>query len=207
VVYDRSIDKRTVAVVLGLDRARQIANALFLAAGVLVLWGAVGGPFPASSPIAPVAFGAVVVRARRKQPQRATELLVRGTYLLLLLLLVTIWFRPFAALPLPDVGILGPYTYLATEIAFGSVALAMLVRAGGDALSRAGRTIALLYPVAYVWDWYTLEVGIFEIQLRTGLTFAGLPLEEHLFAIVVPLLVLAVHETVCEQSDPTKFHR
>jgi lycopene cyclase domain-containing protein len=194
--YDRSIDKRTVAVVVGLDSARRAANALFLAGGVLVLWLTLGGPLPASAPIAPLAFGVVALRARRHDPKRATELLVRGSYLLLALLLVTIWLRPLADAPLPDIGFLGPYTYLATEIVFGAIALALLVRAGRDALWRAGRTIALLYPVAYVWDWYSLEVGVFAIQLRTGIAFAGLPLEEHLFAIVVPALVLAIHETI-----------
>jgi lycopene cyclase domain-containing protein len=194
--YDRSIDKRTVAVVVGLARARRAANALFLAGGVLVLWLTVGGPLPALAPVAPLVFGAVAVRARQYDPKRATELLVRGSYLLLALLLVAIWFRPLAAVPLPDIGVLGPYTYIATEIVFGSIALALLVRAGRDALWRAGRTIALLYPVAYVWDWYSLEVGIFAIQLRTGVGFAGLPLEEHLFALVVPALVLAIHESI-----------
>jgi lycopene cyclase domain-containing protein len=196
VAYDRSIRKRTVAVVLGLTRARRVAEALFLGSGILVLWLTVGGTFPAVAPIAPLVFGAVVVRAREEEPQRATALLIRGTYLLLVLLLAAIWLRPLAAVSLPDIGVLGPYTYLATEIAFGSVALALLLRAGRDALWRGIRTVAILYPIAYVWDWYTLEVGVFAIQLRTGITFAGIPLEEHVFAVVVPLVVLAVHETL-----------
>jgi lycopene cyclase domain-containing protein len=194
--YDRSIGKRTVAVLVGLDRARQVAHALFLGGGILVCWSTLGGPFPPSAVIAPLVFGAVVVRTRREEPKRATELLVRGTYLLLALFLTAIWLRPLAGLPLPDIGVLGPYTYLATEILFGGIAAALLVRAGRGALWRAGRTIALVYPIAYVWDWYSLAVGIFAIELRTGVAFAGIPLEEHLFAIVVPALVLGVHETV-----------
>jgi len=98
---------------------------------------------------------------------------------------------------LPDIGVFGPYTYLVTEIAFGSVALALLVRA--DALRRAGRTIAALYPIAYVWDWYTLRVGVFSIELRTGVDLLGIPIEEHLFIVVVPALVVGFHETV---NDP-----
>ncbi|MFB6174152.1 MAG: lycopene cyclase domain-containing protein [Halobacteriales archaeon] len=95
----------------------------------------------------------------------------------------------------PDIGaVFGPYTYLASEVAFGSIALALLVRAG--ALWRAARTVAVLYPVAYVWDWYTLTIGVFAIELRTGIDLLGIPLEEHLFMLVVPALVVGVHETV-----------
>ncbi|WP_135820983.1 lycopene cyclase domain-containing protein [Halostella litorea] len=95
---------------------------------------------------------------------------------------------------LPDIGVFGPYTYLVTEVAFGSVALALLVRA--DALRRAARTVAALYPIAYVWDWYTLRVGVFSIELRTGVDLLGIPVEEHLFMVVVPALVVGFHETV-----------
>jgi lycopene cyclase domain-containing protein len=96
---------------------------------------------------------------------------------------------------LPDIGALfGPYTYLASEIAFGAVALALLVRA--DALDRAGKTVLALYPVAYFWDWYTLTIGVFAIQLRTGIDVLGIPLEEHLFMVVVPALVIGVHENL-----------
>jgi lycopene cyclase domain-containing protein len=199
--YDRSIRKRTVAVALGPERARRVADGLFLAGGVCVLWLTIGGPFPASAPLAPVAFGVVALAARRAAPERATMLLVRGAYVLLALLVAAVWFRPLAGVPLPDVGVLGPHTYLATEVAFGSVALALLVRAGRGALWRAGRTIARLYPVAYVWDWYTLTVGVFSIPLRTGVEVAGLPLEEHLFMLVVPALVLGIHETLARDAD------
>jgi lycopene cyclase domain-containing protein len=96
---------------------------------------------------------------------------------------------------LPDIGaVFGPYTYLASEVAFGAVAVALLARAG--ALKRAATTIAVLYPVAYVWDWYTLEVGVFEIPLRTGVEVLGIPVEEHLFIVVVPALVIGFHETI-----------
>lgn len=95
---------------------------------------------------------------------------------------------------LPDIGVLGPYTYLATEALFGTVAAVLLVRA--NALRSAARTIAVLYPVAYVWDWYTLQVGVFSIELRTGVDLLGIPVEEHLFIVVVPAFVLGIHETV-----------
>jgi len=99
------------------------------------------------------------------------------------------------SLPLPDIGaVFGPYTYLATEVVFGAVAAALLYRAG--AVRRAARTVAILYPVGFVWDWYTLEIGVFAIPLRTGVELLGIPLEEHLFIVVVPSLVIAVHETV-----------
>lgn len=95
----------------------------------------------------------------------------------------------------PDISaVLGPYTYLASELVFGSIALVLLVRAG--ALRRAGVTIAVLYPVAFFWDWYTLTIGVFSIRLRTGVSLLGIPIEEHLFMIVVPALVIGVHETL-----------
>jgi len=95
---------------------------------------------------------------------------------------------------LPDIGVFGPYTYLVTEVVFGAVALALLWRA--EALRRAGKTILVLYPVAYVWDWYTLEVGVFAIELRTGVDLLGIPIEEHIFMFVVPALVIGLHETL-----------
>jgi len=95
---------------------------------------------------------------------------------------------------LPDIGVFGPYTYLVTEVLWGAVALALLWRAG--ALKRAGKTIVALYPVAYIWDWYTLEVGVFAIQLRTGVDLLGIPIEEHIFMVVVPALVVGLHETL-----------
>jgi lycopene cyclase domain-containing protein len=96
---------------------------------------------------------------------------------------------------LPDIGaVFGPYTYLASEVAFGSVAFLLLYRAG--ALRRAGRTILALYPIAYAWDWYTLHIGVFAIELRTGVDLLGIPIEEHLFIVVVPTLVIGVHETI-----------
>ncbi|MEF8852448.1 MAG: lycopene cyclase domain-containing protein [Haloarculaceae archaeon] len=99
-------------------------------------------------------------------------------------------------MPLPDIGVLGRYTYLATEVAFGAAALGLLLRAGRDASRSAALTIAVVYPTAYVWDWYTLTIGVFSIPLRTGYDFVGIPVEEHLFMIVVPAFVLAVHETI-----------
>lgn len=107
--------------------------------------------------------------------------------------------EPWAVIP--DIGaVFGPYTYLATEVVFGTAAVALLVRA--DALRRAARTIAVLYPVGYLWDWYTLEIGVFAIPLRTGVELLGIPVEEHLFIVVVPALVIGVHETLLlTQSD------
>ena len=98
---------------------------------------------------------------------------------------------------LPDIGVFGPYTYLVTEVVWGTVALALLWRA--DALRKASKTILALYPIAYVWDWYTLEVGVFAIQLRTGVDLLGIPVEEHIFMVVVPALVVGLHETLHDE--------
>jgi len=95
----------------------------------------------------------------------------------------------------PDIGALfGSYTYLVSEVVFGAIAFVLLHRK--NAVHRAGVTIAALYPIAYVWDWYTLAIGVFEIQLRTGVDLFGIPLEEHLFIVVVPALVVAFHENL-----------
>ncbi len=96
---------------------------------------------------------------------------------------------------LPDIGaVFGSYTYLASEVVFGSVALWLLVRA--NALARAGKTVLVLYPLGYVWDWYTLTIGVFAIPLRTGIEIAGIPLEEQIFIFVVPALAIGVHENL-----------
>ena len=95
---------------------------------------------------------------------------------------------------LPDIGVLGPYTYLATELMWGVVAAALLHYSG--AWRAALRTALVLYPFALAWDWYTLEVGVFEIPLRTGAELLGVPIEEHLFMFLVPAMVVGTHETL-----------
>ncbi|WP_018259077.1 lycopene cyclase domain-containing protein [Halomicrobium katesii] len=100
---------------------------------------------------------------------------------------------------LPDITVLGPYTYLATEIVWGLVAAGLLWYA--DAARTAVRTIAVLYPFAYVWDWYTLAVGVFAIPMRTGVELLGIPIEEHVFMIVVPAMVVGAHETLARLDD------
>ena len=94
----------------------------------------------------------------------------------------------------PDISVFGRYTYLATELFWGAVAVCLLRRA--NALRKAAVTIVALYPIAYLWDRYTLSVGVFDIKLRIGIDVAGIPLEEHLFMAVVPGLVIGVHETL-----------
>jgi len=94
----------------------------------------------------------------------------------------------------PDISVLGRYTYLATELFWGTIAALLLWRA--NALRKAAITILTLYPIAYVWDRYTLAVGVFDIKLRTGIDVAGIPIEEHLFMAVVPGLVIGFHETL-----------
>ncbi|SDM53801.1 lycopene cyclase domain-containing protein [Halogranum gelatinilyticum] len=100
---------------------------------------------------------------------------------------------------LPDIGVFGPYTYLVTELLWGTVALALLAYA--DAFRTAARTTLVLYPFAYVWDWYTLEVGVFAIPLRTGVDLLGIPIEEHIFMLVVPAMVVGTHETLRTLDD------
>ncbi|WP_458205347.1 UbiA family prenyltransferase [Haladaptatus sp. NG-SE-30] len=94
--YDRSISKRTVAVVLGRERARTTAFALMLLALFGVLGFAVARVFPPSTLIAVLAFGVVAGIAHRAGPELATMLLIRGSYVFLALLLAAVWFRPLS---------------------------------------------------------------------------------------------------------------
>lgn len=100
---------------------------------------------------------------------------------------------------LPDISVFGQYTYLATELVWGTVALALLWYA--DAWRAAARTIGVLYPFAYAWDWYTLHVGVFDVPLRIGVELLGIPVEEHLFMLVVPAMVVGTHETLRRLLD------
>jgi lycopene cyclase domain-containing protein len=188
-----------VAVVLGRDGARTVAGTLMGAGMVAVLALSATGVVPRGSAFAVVPFVAVALFARRADPETATMLLVRASYLFFALLVVAVWLRPLAGLAGPDVTALGPYTYLATEVLWGVVAVALVVRA--DAVRAAARTVAVLYPFAYVWDWYTLTVGVFAIPMRTGIDLLGIPLEEHLFMLIVPTMVVGVHETLADAFD------
>ncbi|MFD1512164.1 UbiA family prenyltransferase [Halomarina rubra] len=93
--YDRSISKRTVAVVLGRERARTAAYAL-MATGLLVVTAlAVLTPvFPTSSVLAVGVFAAVASLTRRMDPATSTAVLIRGSYLFLAVLVVAVWLRP-----------------------------------------------------------------------------------------------------------------
>jgi hypothetical protein len=44
-------------------------------------------------------------------------------------------------------------------------------------------------------------VGVFAIPMRTGIELLGIPLEEHLFMLVVPAMVVGVHETLVDAFD------
>jgi len=93
--YDRSIDKRTVAVVVGPELAYRAAYALMATGMVAVVALAVGiDGIPPTAALAPVVFGSVALVATRAGPELATMLLIRGSYLFLAVLLATVWFRP-----------------------------------------------------------------------------------------------------------------
>lgn len=94
--YDRSIDKRTVAVSVGKRRARAAAYALMLSALGLVVVLTALSVFPPSSVAAVAGFGAVALVAYRADSQLATMLLIRGSYVFLALLLAAVWFRPLS---------------------------------------------------------------------------------------------------------------
>lgn len=99
----------------------------------------------------------------------------------------------------PDITVFGRFTYLLTELVWGAVALVLLRRT--NSVRKALRVCLLLYPFAYAWDRYTLEVGVFDIPLRTGIDIAGIPLEEHIFMFVVPSMVVGTTELLEERTD------
>jgi 4-hydroxybenzoate polyprenyltransferase len=95
--YDRSIQKRTVAVVLGPTRARRVAYGLMATgmAGVTVAALVLPG-VPPSAVLAAVAFAIVAVIAHSAGPALATKLLIRGSYVFLAVLTAATWLRPLA---------------------------------------------------------------------------------------------------------------
>lgn len=95
---------------------------------------------------------------------------------------------------LPDITVFGEYTYLVTELLWGIVALSLVAYA--DVWREAARTVLVLYPPAFLWDWYTLEVGVFAIPMRTGIELLGIPIEEHIFILLIPTMVVATYETL-----------
>lgn len=99
----------------------------------------------------------------------------------------------------PDITVFGRYTYLVTELLWGVVAFGLLQKT--DSTRAALRTCLVLYPFAYAWDRYTLEVGVFDIPLRTGIEVAEVPLEEHIFMFVVPSMVVGTYELLAERLD------
>jgi len=95
--YDRSIQKRTVAVVLGPARARRVAYGLMAAGMAAVVAAATFLPgVPPSSALAALAFAVVALIARDADPELATKLLIRGSYVFLAVLVAAVWLRPFA---------------------------------------------------------------------------------------------------------------
>lgn len=98
-----------------------------------------------------------------------------------------------------DITVFGRYTYLITELLWGAVAVVLLRKTGST--KRALRVCLVLYPLAYLWDRYTLAVGVFDIPLRTGIDIAEIPLEEHLFMFVVPSMVVGTYELLAELLD------
>jgi lycopene cyclase domain-containing protein len=106
---------------------------------------------------------------------------------------------------LPDITVFGRYTYLVTELGWAVVAVALLQYA--SAWRAAARTVAALYPLGFIWDWYTLHVGVFAIPYRTGVDLLGIPIEEHVFIVVVPAVVVGTHESLRVRLDGRADHR
>ncbi len=91
--YDRSIDKRTAAVVLGPRRARTVAYGLMATGMVVVVALAAVDVFPPASAAAPLVFAVVAGFARRagEDDGLATKLLIRGSYLFMAVLVAAVW--------------------------------------------------------------------------------------------------------------------
>ncbi|WP_408958374.1 UbiA family prenyltransferase [Natrinema sp. 74] len=96
--YDRSIEKRTVAVTVGPDRAYGVAYGLITLALIAVAALVFAHVFPVTSLLAAVAFAAVALVARRADPELATMLLIRGSYVFLAVLVAAVRFDPIGSL-------------------------------------------------------------------------------------------------------------
>ncbi|MFT4922733.1 MAG: 1,4-dihydroxy-2-naphthoate octaprenyltransferase [Haloarculaceae archaeon] len=95
--YDRTIGKRTVAVVLGRERARRTAYGLMVTGMLAVIaLAAILPGVPPGAGLAALAFGAVAAITRQASPELATMLLIRGSYVFLAVLVAAVWFRPLA---------------------------------------------------------------------------------------------------------------
>lgn len=93
--YDRSIDKRTVCVVLGRRTARKAAFVLITGGVLLVVLLALLTPvFPISSLSAALVFALIAALTRRRDAKHTTMILIRGAYVFLALLIGTLWFQP-----------------------------------------------------------------------------------------------------------------
>ena len=96
--YDRSIEKRTVAVTVGPQRAHAVAYGLMVLALLVVVGFAAVRVFPPTAILAALAFAVVAAIAYRTGPDLATMLLVRGSYVFLAVLVAAVWFEPLAAI-------------------------------------------------------------------------------------------------------------
>lgn len=90
--YDRSIDKPTVAVLVGAARARNVATGFLLVAVFLVGWFAATGIFPPAVLIATIPLLAVVIFAIPADAETATALLIRGSYVFFAVLFAILAF-------------------------------------------------------------------------------------------------------------------
>lgn len=200
VAWDRDFGKRTVAVRLGRRRARRLSYAILASGCAGVIGFAVANVIPDGTAIGVFVFGAVASIAVDAEDDRATELLIRGSYLLLAGLVVAVWFHPLSGGIDVSGRLFGPSLYLASEVLFGLVAFGLL--RATDSVGSAARTIAVIYPVAFLWDWYTLHVGVFAILRRSGIVVLGIPLEEHLFIVVVTAFIVGLHEARIRLTEP-----
>ncbi|WP_435360794.1 UbiA family prenyltransferase [Haloarchaeobius sp. DFWS5] len=94
--YDKSIQKRTVAVVIGHERARHLAFGLVGAGLVAVLGLTAMGVFPPSSVASVLVFLPVAWFAWRGTDELATMLLIRGCYVFLAALTVAVYYQPLS---------------------------------------------------------------------------------------------------------------
>ncbi len=96
--YDLSISKQTVAVVLGKKRAWILAYILISIGIVTIFVLAIVGLFPPSTIIAGIAFGLVAgFAAYTTRPEPATRYLIRGSYIFLILLAISVLYQPYTA--------------------------------------------------------------------------------------------------------------
>jgi len=91
------------------------------------------------------------------------------------------------------------FTYIGLMIVFAIVPSFILLFFLRDRINfkNLGISLFLLFIIGIIWDYISIEIGIWSFsQDNTVGKFLGIPIEEYLFMIFVPLLVITVYTLI-----------